>query len=74
MRDKKGKLNGLKLREVYMALDQMEDMVFQTKKMWNRNADQITRLRELHTFKGQIEALAKTRGVDLDTIHHYYTI
>ncbi|KAL8557384.1 hypothetical protein ACS0TY_004717 [Phlomoides rotata] len=63
-----------KAQRTLHGLDRMEDMVFQTKEMWNRNADQITRLRELHTLKGQIEALAKTRGVDLDSIHHYYTI
>ncbi|KAI3469127.1 hypothetical protein Pfo_025790 [Paulownia fortunei] len=35
---------------------------------------EIARLRELHTLKGHIESLLKTKGIDIDSIHHYYTV
>ncbi|KAK6135335.1 hypothetical protein DH2020_030923 [Rehmannia glutinosa] len=35
---------------------------------------EIVRLQELHTLKGHIDSLVKAKGLDIDSIHHYYTV
>ncbi|WZZ59542.1 hypothetical protein YC2023_059649 [Brassica napus] len=32
------------------------------------------RLREIHTFKGHVESVAKLKGMDIDTSGHHYTL
>ncbi|KAH0943029.1 hypothetical protein HID58_002666 [Brassica napus] len=32
------------------------------------------RLREIHTFKGHVESVAKLKGLDIDTSRHHYTL
>ncbi|KAF2610725.1 hypothetical protein F2Q70_00010700 [Brassica cretica] len=35
---------------------------------------EIARLREIHTFKGHVESVAKLKGLDIDTSGHHYTL
>ncbi|KAL0659361.1 hypothetical protein Bca4012_079946 [Brassica carinata] len=35
---------------------------------------EIARLREIHTFKGYVESVAKLKGMDIDTSGHHYTL
>ncbi|KAJ6354852.1 hypothetical protein OIU77_005447 [Salix suchowensis] len=35
---------------------------------------EMARLRELNTLKGHVESVIKLKGLDIDTIHHHYTV
>ncbi|XP_057537095.1 ATPase 8, plasma membrane-type-like isoform X1 [Amaranthus tricolor] len=35
---------------------------------------EMARLQELHTLKGQVESMVKTKGLDIDTIQQSYTV
>ncbi|XP_048605408.1 ATPase 1, plasma membrane-type-like [Brassica napus] len=39
-----------------------------------RELSQIVELREIHTFKGHVESVAKLKGMDIDTSGHHYTL
>ncbi|KAE8662926.1 Plasma membrane ATPase [Hibiscus syriacus] len=45
-----------------------------TNKDLSEIAEQATKLRELHTLKGQVEYLVKLKGLDIDTIQQHYTV
>ncbi|KAJ4897128.1 plasma membrane-type protein [Raphanus sativus] len=69
-------LHGLQTRQEVNAVfpengsyREMSEIVEQAK----RRAE-LARLRELHTFKGHVESVAKLKGLDLDTSGHHYTL
>ncbi|KAF2293760.1 hypothetical protein GH714_004516 [Hevea brasiliensis] len=35
---------------------------------------EVARLRELHTLKGHVELVARTKGLDIDLDEHYYSV
>ncbi|KAL3630671.1 hypothetical protein CASFOL_023655 [Castilleja foliolosa] len=47
---------------------------FPTAEEANKRVDDIARLQEVYTLKGHIESVLKMKGLDINSIQHYYTI
>ncbi|KAL0658721.1 hypothetical protein Bca4012_079306 [Brassica carinata] len=64
-----GKRDAARSADKTRGYRELSQIVEQAKKM-----AEIARLREIHTFKGHVESVAKLKGLDIDTSGHHYTL